>query len=229
VTRAKWGRGSVVLLSGGMDSATVLASVKRSGGPVHALTFRYGQRHDRELRSARALARYFSVLEHRVIDLPVQALLPSALTERRRRLPSGRTRRRRIPATYVPARNTILLALALAYAESHGLRRIYIGANAIDYSGYPDCRPEFFRAFNRLARRGTRVGVEEGWAPVVRAPLIRLSKKEIVERGERLGVPWRLTWSCYQGGPQPCLKCDACRLRAKGFTEAAVTDPALRQ
>jgi 7-cyano-7-deazaguanine synthase len=226
MTRAAPARGSVVLLSGGMDSATCLALAARRDPPVHALTILYGQRHDREVRSARSLARHYAVATHSVVTIPVGPLLASSLTDRTARLP---TRARgvpgRIPSTYVPARNTLLLALALGVAESRGARSIYLGVNSIDYSGYPDCRPEFLRAFGRLARLATRVGVEDGWAPQVRAPLLRLTKPEIVRLGERLGVPWRLTWSCYAGGRRPCGRCDSCRLRAKGFAEAGVVDP----
>ena len=217
--------GSLVLLSGGMDSATCLALAGRRPGPVHALTVLYGQRHAREVRSARALARHYHVARHTVVHLPLGSLLASSLTDARRPLPRRRRPSGRIPSTYVPARNTILLAVALGYAESHRLRTIYLGANAIDYSGYPDCRPEYFRAFERLARLATRASVEEGVTVRIETPLLRLSKAEIVRLGERLGVPWGLTWSCYAGGRRPCGKCDACRLRAKGFAEAGVEDP----
>jgi len=218
-------RGAVVLLSGGMDSATALAIALRETRPVHALTFLYGQRHRREVRSARALARHYAVAAHEVVRLPVAGLLPSALTDPHRQLPAGREGRTTIPATYVPARNTVLLSLALGYAESRGLDRIYLGANAIDYSGYPDCRPEYFRAFERLAALATREGVEQGWRPRVVTPLLRKSKGDIVRLGERLKVPWGLTWACYAGGARPCGRCDACRLRAKGFADAGVADP----
>jgi 7-cyano-7-deazaguanine synthase len=215
----------VVLLSGGMDSATCLAIATRDARPVHALTVRYGQRHARELRSARALAEHFSAASHQVLDLPLAPILRSALTDRRRSVPSSGARRRTIPSTYVPARNTILLALALGYAESRRARSIYIGANAIDYSGYPDCRPEFIQAFNDLARRATKAGVERNAAPEVIAPLLRLTKAEVVALGERLEVPWKLTWSCYRGGRHPCGTCDSCRWRSKGFRAARVPDP----
>jgi len=220
-------RGAVVLLSGGMDSATCLAIARRAHREVHALTVLYGQRHAREVRSARALARRFRTRRHVVVRVPIASLVDSALTDRRRALPRGGPRPGAIPATYVPARNTVLLALALGYAESHGLDRIYLGANAIDYSGYPDCRPEFLRAFERVARLGTRRGVEGRARLRVRAPLLRWTKAEIVRAGERLGVPWALTWSCYAGGTRPCGRCDACRLRARGFAAAGVVDPLL--
>ncbi len=219
------GGGSVVLLSGGMDSATCLALASRGAGPVHALSFVYGQRHVRELRSAQRLARRYRVEAHRIVRLPLAELVRSALTRPGSPLPHRSRRHGAIPATYVPARNSILLAVALGYAESHGLDRIYFGANAIDYSGYPDCRPEFVRAFNALARRAVR-GPREGGRPIrIVAPLLRRSKAEIVRLGSRLGVPWALTWSCYAGGRAPCRRCDACRLRARGFREAGVADP----
>jgi 7-cyano-7-deazaguanine synthase len=219
--------GSVVLLSGGMDSATCLAIASRARPPVHALTVHYGQRHARELRAAKALAQRYRVKRHVLLRLPVGSLLDSALTRPSRRLPSRPSRAGRIPATYVPARNTILLSLALGYAESHRLGAIYLGANAIDYSGYPDCRPEYLRAFERLARLATRTSVEEGRPIRIVAPLLRKSKAEIVRAGDRLGVPWELTWSCYAGGRRPCGRCDACRLRRRGFRAAEVKDPLL--
>jgi len=220
--------GSVVLLSGGMDSATCLALASREAPPVHALTFAYGQRHARELRSARALARRFRTAAHHVVVLPLGALVRSSLTEAAQPLPHRPARGGRIPSTYVPARNTVLLAVALGYAESHGLGRIYFGANAVDYSGYPDCRPEFVRAFNALALRAVRSPREGGRRIRVVAPLLSRSKAEIVRLGGRLGVPWELTWSCYRGGPVPCGRCDACRLRARGFRAASLVDPGLR-
>lgn len=214
-----------MLLSGGMDSATCLAIACRYHPPVHALTVLYGQRHSREVRSARALARHYSVARHTVLRLPLGPLLSSALTNAHRPLPHRSRRRGGIPSTYVPARNTILLSLALGYAESHRLGTIYLGANAIDYSGYPDCRPEFLAAFQRLARRATKAAVERGEAVRIEAPLLKLSKAQIVRRGDRLGVPWHITWSCYAGDVAPCGRCDACRLRRKGFAEAGRADP----
>jgi len=217
--------GNVVLLSGGMDSATCLALAVRTGAPTHALTIEYGQRHARELRAARALARRLGAHRHTELRLPLAALIDSSLTRRNRRLPTRGPRPGVIPSTYVPARNTILLSVALGYAESHRLGSIWIGANAIDYSGYPDCRPDFLRAFERLARLGTKAGRVGARRFRVRAPLLRLSKAEIVRLGERLGVPWALTWSCYAGGRRPCGRCDSCRLRARGFAAAGVEDP----
>lgn len=219
----------MVLLSGGMDSATCLALASRQHPPVHALTVLYGQRHVREVRSARALGRRYRVARHTVLHVPLGSLLTSALTDVARPIPDRPRPGGRIPSTYVPARNTVLLSIALGYAESHRLGRIYIGANAIDYSGYPDCRPEYFRAFERMARLATRAGVERGEAIRIEAPLLRSSKADIVRLGDRLGVPWELTWSCYAGGRDPCGRCDACRLRAKGFAEAGRPDPLLRR
>ena len=210
-----------------MDSATCLAWATRRGRRVHALTVGYGQRHARELLAARALARHYRVERHVELRLALGPLLASTLTRRDRPLPHGGPRADRIPSTYVPARNTILLSSALGYAESEGLDEIVLGANAIDYSGYPDCRPEFLRAFERVARLGTKAG-RAGRRIRVRAPLLRLSKAGIVRAGERLGVPWGLTWSCYAGGRSPCGRCDSCRLRARGFRAAGVTDPTVR-
>lgn len=219
--------GSVVLLSGGMDSATCLALASREARPVHALTVIYGQRHAVEVRRARALARHFRVRRHVVVRLPLAALLASSLTDRRRPIPDGSRpgSATRIPSTYVPARNTILLSVALGFAESVGASQIYLGANAVDYSGYPDCRPEYLRAFQRMARLATKAGVEGRARFELRAPLLRRSKADIVRLGERLAVPWALTWSCYRGGRRPCGRCDSCRLRARGFRAAGVRDP----
>ena len=226
--RVRPSSGSLVLLSGGMDSATCLALANQRPGPVHALTVLYGQRHAKEVRSARALARHYRVARHTVVRLPIGPMLDSSLTHRSRALPNRSRPGARIPSTYVPARNTLLLSLALGYAESHRLAAIYVGANAIDYSGYPDCRPEYFRAFERLAHLATKAGVEEGQRIRIETPLLRLSKADIVRLGERLRVPWQLTWSCYAGGRRPCGICDACRLRQKGFAEAGRADPVRR-
>jgi 7-cyano-7-deazaguanine synthase len=213
-----------------MDSATCLAEAVRRGEEVHALSIEYGQRHRRETASARALARHFQVKEHTVIRLPIGPLLTSALTDPTRPIPgpSRKNANGGIPPTYVPARNTIFLSIALGYAESRGLQRIYVGVNAVDYSGYPDCRPEYLRAFDRLARLATKASVEDGRRIRIVAPLVRLTKSEIVQRGTRLGVPWDLTWSCYVGGRRPCGSCDACTFRAKGFREAGCVDPLIR-
>ena len=220
---------AVVLLSGGLDSSTCLAVARRAGFEVHGLSVDYGQRHRAELRRARRIAAAMGAAGHTVVKVDLSAFGGSALTDRAIAVPKGRTARamaRGIPVTYVPARNTVLLALALARAETLGARDIFLGVNAIDYSGYPDCRPAFVRAFERLARLATRAGVE-GARIRIRAPLQRLSKADIVRLGTRLGVPFALTLSCYDPvRDRACGRCDACRLRLRGFAAAGRTDPA---
>ena len=216
---------SVVLLSGGLDSATALFWSVAQGHPVRALTVDYGQRHQRELRSARALARAAGVELCRLrLNLPWLKI--SALVDRKKKLPDVAPAQigRGIPSTYVPGRNTLFLALGLSWAESCGARALVIGANVLDYSGYPDCRPRFLRAFERLSALGTRQGVG-GRAVRVLAPLIKLNKAQIISWARRLGVPLELTWSCYAGGRFPCRRCDSCKLRARGFEEAGWPDP----
>ncbi len=222
-------RPAVVLLSGGLDSATTLAIAVREGFAAHALTARYGQRHEAEIDRARTLARVLGAAGHRVIDVGLGDLGGSALTDPAVPVPLDRGEREigeGIPSTYVPARNTVLLALALAWAEVLGARDLFLGVNAVDYSGYPDCRPEFLRAFEELAAKATRAGVE-GERFIVHAPLLRMSKAAIVRRALELGVDPALTLSCYAPGPggEPCGRCDACLLRARGFREAGVEDP----
>src|SRR5512135_1819512 len=220
---------AVVLLSGGLDSSTCLAVARRAGFEVHGLSVDYGQRHRAELRRARRIAEAMGAAGHTVVKVDLSAFGGSALTDRAIAVPKGRSDRamaRGIPVTYVPARNTVLLALALARAETLGARDIFLGVNAIDYSGYPDCRPAFVRAFERLARLATRAGVEGARIPI-RAPLQRLSKADIVRLGTRLGVPFQLTLSCYDPvRGRACGRCDACRLRLRGFAAAGRTDPA---
>jgi len=213
---------AIVLLSGGLDSATVLALAHAEGWECHALTVRYGQRHALELERARRLAAAYGAGEHQIVDLDLSSWGGSTLTGGAP--PEGGAGE--IPATYVPARNTVLLALALAYAEARAAEAIFLGVSAVDYSGYPDCRPAFLDAFRALARVGTRVGVH-GRAPEIRAPLINKSKAETIRWGVALGVDYGLTWSCYdpQPGELPCGRCDSCRLRAKGFAEAGIADP----
>ncbi len=224
------GRGerAVVLLSGGLDSATCLAVARSEGLEAHALSVNYGQRHRGELDRARRLARALGAAGHRVVRVDLSAFGGSALTDAAIAVPKGRSARRMasgIPVTYVPARNTVLLALALAHAETLGAGDIFIGVNAIDYSGYPDCRPAFLAAFERVARVGTRAGIE-GRPLRIRAPLLRLSKADIVRLGARLGVPYRLTLSCYDPvRGRACGRCDACLLRRRGFEEAGIEDP----
>ena len=218
------GRKAVVLVSGGLDSATVLALAAASGARCHALTFDYGQRHRVELDAARRVARQLGAADHRVVNLDIGWMGGSALTDARIAVPQESTPG--IPVTYVPARNTIFLSIALGWAEVLDARDIYIGANAVDYSGYPDCRPEFIRAFESLANLATRAGVE-GQGFHVHAPLMHMHKQEIIRTGARLGVDYALTLSCYDpdAGALACGRCDACRLRAQGFAEAGIADP----
>jgi 7-cyano-7-deazaguanine synthase len=219
---------AVVLLSGGLDSTTVLALARRDF-TVHALTFRYGQRHERELDAARAIARRMGVANHVITDVDLRAVGGSALTADID-VPKDRTAAKMtasIPVTYVPARNTIFLSFALAYAEVLSAGDIFIGVNAVDYSGYPDCRPEYIAAFERMANLATRGGVE-GTNPIrVRAPLIAMSKADIIRLGLSLGVDYAMTTSCYDPGPDgvACGRCDACQLRRAGFADAGVADP----
>ncbi len=215
---------AVILLSGGLDSATVLAAARAAGHACYALTVNYGQRHIAELDAARALAARLGAAEHRVASVDLGQFGGSALTDPALAVPESAVSG--IPMTYVPARNTVLLALALAWAEVLEAAEIHIGANAIDYSGYPDCRPPFIAAFNALARQATRAGLE-GRAPVVVAPLMALGKAAIVQLGVSLGLDYALTVSCYQAGETgaACGRCDACRLRAQGFAEAGLADP----
>lgn len=223
------GRRAVVLLSGGLDSATALAIARAEGFDTYALSFDYGQRHDRELDSARRVAAALGAREHLVLRLDLRAIGGSALTADIP-VPKGRSVEAMgsgIPVTYVPARNTIFLSYALAWAEVLESQDIFIGVNALDYSGYPDCRPAFIEAFERMANLATRAGVEGTSRLRIHTPLIRLTKAEIVARGTALGVDFALTWSCYE--PQPgglaCGRCDSCLLREKGFREAGVRDP----
>jgi 7-cyano-7-deazaguanine synthase len=219
---------AVVLLSGGLDSSTCLAAAIADGFEAHALSVDYGQRHRAELARARRVARALGAAGHRVVKVDLSTFGGSALTDEALAVPKGRSARPMaggIPVTYVPARNTVMLALALADAETLGASDIYLGVNAIDYSGYPDCRPAFLRAFERLARVATKAGVE-GRPLRIRAPLLRLSKAGIVKLGTRLGVPFRITLSCYDPvGGRACGRCAACALRRKGFAEAGVPDP----
>ena len=219
---------AIVLLSGGLDSYTAAAVAKREGADLYALSIHYGQRHAQELKAARRVASSLRVARHVEIDLDLSQFGGSALTAdidvpKDRPLDAAD-----IPITYVPARNTIFLSLALGWAEVLGAEQIVIGVNALDYSGYPDCRPEFIHAFERLASLATKAGVE-GQQMTVRTPLIHLSKAEIIRLGFSLGLDYRLTHSCYDPGPNgdPCHQCDSCRLRAKGFAEAGLLDPLL--
>lgn len=216
---------AVVLLSGGMDSATALAVARKEGVRAYALSVDYGQRHRSELDAAARIARSLGVVEHRLVRVDLGAIGGSALTDPAIVVPTAPSEG--IPPTYVPARNTVFLALALGWAEVLGLRDLYIGANVLDYSGYPDCRPEYLRAFEMLAALATRAGVEEGARFRVHAPLLHLSKAEIVRLGCALGVEYALTVSCYRADAEgrACGVCDSCRLRRRGFEEAGVADP----
>jgi 7-cyano-7-deazaguanine synthase len=220
---------AVVLLSGGLDSTTVLAVAKRDGWNVHALSFRYGQR-SREIEQARFIARTAGVARHVVLDIDLAAFGGSALTDSAIDVPKDRPASemaRGIPSTYVPARNTVFLSFALAFAETLSATDIFIGVNALDYSGYPDCRPEFIEAFEKMANTATRIGTEGGGGIKVHAPLMRLHKHEIISLGAQLGVDYGITTSCYDPDATgaACGRCDACQLRREGFAKAGVADP----
>ena len=215
---------AVVLVSGGLDSATVLAMARAQGYACYALSFDYGQRHNAELAAAARVARAGGAVEHRVVRLDLSAIGGSALTDEAIAVPEAPEEG--IPVTYVPARNTVFLSVALGWAEVLDAHDIFIGVNAVDYSGYPDCRPAFVEAFERVANLATKAGVEgDGFR--VQAPLIELTKAEIIRRGVDLGVDYAQTVTCYQADPEgrACGRCDACRLRAQGFAEAGMPDP----
>jgi 7-cyano-7-deazaguanine synthase len=215
---------AVILLSGGLDSATVVAMARADGYVCYTMSFDYGQRHRAELDAAVRVAKDLGVIEHKVIGLNLNGIGGSALTDSSIDVPE--TPGEGIPVTYVPARNTVFLSLALGWAEVLGARDIFIGVNAVDYSGYPDCRPEFIESFECMANLATKAGVE-GQGFTIQAPLQNLSKADIVKAGMRLGVDYGLTVSCYQADDQgrACGKCDSCRLRAEGFASAGVSDP----
>lgn len=224
---------AVLLLSGGLDSTTTLALAASEGYAIHALSLDYGQRHSAELSAARKIARVYDVVQHVVARIDLRVFGGSSLTSDVP-VPKDRELGKQndgIPITYVPARNTIFLSYALAFAEVAGAGEIFIGVNALDYSGYPDCRPEFIAAFEALANLATRAGVEsaDGRAIRIRTPLIDLSKRQIIELGLRLGVDYSMTTSCYDPSPEGegCGRCDACQLRLRGFGEAGLPDPAL--
>ena len=223
---------AVVLLSGGLDSTTVLAIAMSEGFAIHALSFRYGQRHSLEIAAARRIAQLAGVREHHVVDIDLTLFGGSALTDdipvpKDRDLSPSAASAKEIPITYVPARNTIFLSYALALAEVIGASNIFIGVNALDYSGYPDCRPEYIQAFEKMANLATRAGVEGKTKVLIRTPLISLSKAAIITLGTSLGVDYSDTTSCYDPSPtgEACGRCDACQLRLKGFSEAGLEDP----
>jgi 7-cyano-7-deazaguanine synthase len=217
-------RRAVVLLSGGLDSATVLAIARARGFECYALSVHYGQRHSAELAAARLIASSLGAREHRIMAVDLAGIGGSALTDTGIAVPESSTEG--IPITYVPARNTLLLSLALGWAEVVGAGDVFVGVNAVDYSGYPDCRPEFISAFENLAALATKAGVE-GMPFKIQAPLIEMSKAEIIRTGAELGVDFAMTVSCYQAGPDgaACGRCDSCRLRAAGFAAAHIPDP----
>ena len=213
---------AVVLLSGGLDSATTLAIARREGFQCHALSFRYGQRHGAELEAAKRVAEHLGAAEHVILDIDLRQFGGSALTSDIP-VPKDRALDATIPITYVPARNTIFLSFALAWAEVLGAQDIFIGVNALDYSGYPDCRPEYIAAFQKMAGLATKAGVE-GSRLRIHTPLIHMTKAQIIRKGRELSVDFDMTLSCYDPSPTgaPCGRCDSCQLRAKGFAEASV-------
>ncbi len=216
---------AVVLLSGGLDSTVCMAVAAAAGHELLPISFDYQQRHSRELASARRVAAHYGAARHLVIATNMAAIGGSALTDLTVDVPAGDVTRQDIPTTYVPARNLIFLSYALAYAESSGAGHIYIGVNALDYSGYPDCRPEFVALFQQLADYSTKAAVQDGRRITVETPLIALAKKDIVLLGNKLSAPLHLTTSCYAGGEEACGRCDSCLLRLKGFAEAGLKDP----
>ncbi len=218
---------AVVLLSGGLDSSTVTAIAKEKGYEIHALTMIYGQRHDREIESARRVAKYLNVKEHRITELPQGMFSGSSLTydseiplERDVDIVDS------IPSTYVPARNLVFLSIAVSWAESLDADAVFIGVNEVDYSGYPDCRPEFIDAFRIAQKFATKRGIEGRQIEII-TPIISMTKADIIREGNRLGLDFALTWSCYRGGEKACGKCDSCNFRLKGFIEAGSKDPLL--
>jgi 7-cyano-7-deazaguanine synthase len=218
---------AVVLLSGGLDSSTALAIAHQQGFELHALSFDYGQRHQREVDAAAAVARHYGVQHQKTITIDLRAFGGSALTADFD-VPHSRSLEKmsqEIPITYVPARNTIFLSFALAYAEVTDANDIFLGINAIDYSGYPDCRPEYLEAYERMANLATKATTQDGRVFHIHAPLLRMNKAEIIHKGIELGVPYELTWSCYEGGELACGTCDSCLLRLNGFAEAGLQDP----
>ncbi|HLY31689.1 MAG TPA: 7-cyano-7-deazaguanine synthase QueC [Ktedonobacterales bacterium] len=219
---------AVVLLSGGLDSSTTLALAAEQGYALYALSFHYGQRHARELESARALAQRYGCCDHKIAEIDLRLFGGSALTSDEIAVPLDRSPDEMghdIPVTYVPGRNLIFLSFATAYAETVEADDIFLGINSLDYSGYPDCRPEFLEAFARTANLATKAGTQDGRTLRFHAPLIEMTKADIVREGTRLGVPWELTWSCYEGDTLACGRCDSCQLRLKGFAEAGLSDP----
>ena len=219
---------AVVLLSGGLDSSTALYLAKRDGHEVHAISFDYGQRHSRELDSARRVAQAAGVASHKVVSLNLSLWGGSSLTDANMTIDDGNINRTDIPDTYVPARNMVFLSVAASMAEAIGAQHIYIGVSQVDYSGYVDCRQVFIDAMERAVNLGTVMSAERGKHITIHAPFINMTKAEEIKLGADLGVDFSLTWSCYRGGIKPCGTCDSCLLRAKDFAEASVEDTSLR-
>ena len=219
------GEKAVILLSGGLDSCTCMAVAQAAGYELYPISFNYHQRHDRELDCAKRIAAHFHAAEHLIIETNMDAVGGSAVTDKSIDVPDGDADRTDIPVTYVPARNLIFLSYALAFAERVGAQHLYIGVNSVDYSGYPDCRPEFIAAFQGAADAATAAATERGRRIVVETPLQHLSKGEIIRLGTQLDAPYDLTTSCYRGGAEACGTCDSCLLRLRGFAEAGRRDP----
>ena len=220
-------RKAVVLLSGGLDSATALYVAKKKGFEVYALSFDYGQKHDRELRAAKATAEKAGVIDHRIVTLNMGQWGGSSLTDDSINIDDGNIKRTDIPMTYVPARNMVLLSVAASFAEAIGAYDIFIGVSEVDYSGYVDCRKEFLDAMQNAINKGTVCAVEQGNHIAIHAPFIEMTKTEEIRLGMSLGVDYATTWSCYRGGEKPCGTCDSCLLRAEAFKKAGYPDPSL--
>ncbi len=216
---------AVVLLSGGLDSCTCMAVAKSKGYDVYPISFNYHQRHSIELEGAKKIAAFYGVKRHLIIETNMDAIGGSALTDKKIEVPEGDTHRTDVPDTYVPARNLIFLSYAVGYAEVLGASHVYIGVNSVDYSGYPDCRPEFIQRFQELSDYATTATAVKGKHITIETPLQNLSKAEIVKLGVKLGAPYKFTHSCYKGGEKACGVCDSCKLRLEGFREAGVEDP----
>ena len=220
---------AIVLLSGGLDSTTALYLAKSEGfGEIYALTFEYGQKHDRELRAAREVARAAGVKEHKFVKLLLNQWDGCSLTDPKMEVPDGDLRRDTVPDTYVPARNMVFLSVAASYADALGVEDIYIGVSEVDYSGYVDCREELIRSMERTINLGTVLGAERGRHITIHAPFMHMAKADEIRLGARLGVDYGLTWTCYRGGDRPCGTCDSCLLRAKAFAEAGMEDPLVK-
>ena len=217
---------AVVLLSGGLDSAVALYVAKQAGHEVHAISFDYGQRHNKELNCAKAIAQKAGVASHNIVTLNLDLWGGSSLTDKSMSVENGDVNRTDIPVTYVPARNMVFLSIAASLAEAKGARHIYIGVSQVDYSGYVDCRGEFIDAMQEAINKGTVMGAEKGETITIHAPFINMTKSQEITLGQELGVDFGLTWSCYRGGEKPCGTCDSCLLRAKAFEEAGIEDGA---